>query len=514
MKRFWLLALLMFSALSLTVAQEDDELVIAFQGGAVTIDPHGRNETTTLGWQRHIFEPLTFFAPDGSLVPVLATGWENIDELTWHVDIRTDVLFHDGTPMTPEDVVFSMIRAAQDPNSQMRGGIGQVAEASVIDEDTVEVITSSPDPLLPRNLERVTVMPQALFEEQGEAFFENPIGTGPYVFVSWLTGDNLVLEAFPDYWGDQPDFANVRLVNIPNGATRVAALLSGEVDIAEKVLPQDFERVNNSGVATISQTPGQRVIYLTMDYERVEGSQGMLSDDPNPFVDPRARQAVYQAINVDAIVARVMGGAATVASQFDPPTNEGYNPAVTRLPYDIEAAQALLAEAGVETPIRIRLDAPNDRYLNDALIAQAIAGMLADIGIEVEVNTTPRAVFFPQLNEFDFTMFLAGWGSSNTVQTMRNLLHTRDTEGTGFGGTNRIRHSDPAVDALIAEAGAAFDPAERQQLLWEAMDIAQQQNFAYIPLHYENVIAGVSNDVDYTARYNEYILAAEVSRAE
>jgi peptide/nickel transport system substrate-binding protein len=513
MKRVWRIGVLL-GLLSCIVwsSAQDDELVIAFQGGAVTIDPHGRNETTTLGWQRHIFEPLTFFAPDGSLIPVLATGWENIDDLTWHVDIRSGVLFHDGTTMTPEDVVFSMIRAAQDPNSQMRGGIGQVAEANVLDEDTIEVITNSPDPLLPRNLERVAVIPKALFEAQGvDTFLQNPIGTGPYTYVSWLTGDNLVLEAFPNYWGEQPDFQNVRLVNIPNGATRVAALLSGEVDIAEKVLPQDFERVNNSGVATISQTPGQRVIYLTMDYGREVSSAGMAEGEPNPFIDPRVRQAVYQAINVDAIVSRVMGGAATVASQFDPVTNEGYNPSIERLPYDVEAARALLEEAGVETPVRLRLDAPNDRYLNDALIAQAVAGMLADIGFEIEVNTTPRAVFFPQLNDYDFTMFLAGWGSSNTVQSMRNLMHTRDEEA-GLGGSNRIRHGNPEVDALIAAAGSAFDPAERQQILWNALELAQQQGFAYIPLHYENVIAGVSNDVDYRARYNEYIFAAEVSR--
>ena len=508
----------------LTLGYAEKTFVVAYQGGAVTLDPHMRNETTTLAWQQHIFETPFFYDAEGRVVPVLAEKIEQIDENTWKLYLKKGVKFHDGTEMTAEDVAFSILRAATHKKSQMKGYVGKVSEAKVLDRYTVLIKTKVPDPLLPAHLDHAAVIPKAYFEKVGEeGFNKHPIGTGPYKFVSWLNGDHLNLEAFEDYWGKKPDFKKVRLVNIPNGATRVAALLSGEVDIAEKVLPQDFARVERSGVATVKQTPGVRVIYIALDYWREYGSEGLPEGAKNPFLDPRARKAIYMAIDADAIVKKIMGGAATVAEQFLAPIHEGYNPEIKRFSYDPKAARKILEDLGYgdtngdgwlelptkeggRVPFKLRIDAPNDRYLNDAQIAQALANMLRKIGIQAEVNAVPKKVFFPNMTKGHFTMYMAGWGSMDSINTALSLFHSKDESGL-YGRFNRMRYQNPEVDRLIEEAARTFDKKKREDLLKKAMYIAMVEDVAYIPLHYENVIAGVRKGIRFTPRPDEYLHA-------
>ena len=523
--RRWLVALL--SLLALGYAEKT--FVVAYQGGAVTLDPHMRNETTTLAWQHHIFETPFFFNPEGKVVPVLAEKIELIDENTWKLYLKKGIKFHDGSEMTAEDVAFSILRAATHKKSQMKGYVGKVKDAQALDRYTVLIKTKVPDPLLPAHLDHAAVIPKAYLEKVGEeGFGKHPIGTGPYKFVSWLNTDHLNLEAFEDYWGEKPDFKKVKLVNIPNGATRVAALLSGEVDIAEKVLPQDFPRVERSGVASVKQTPGVRVIYIALDYWREYGSEGLPQGAKNPFLDPNARKAIYMAIDADTIVQKIMGGAATVAPQFLAPIHEGYNPKIQRFPYDPKAARGLLEDLGYgdtdgdgwlelptkdggRVPFKLRIDAPNDRYLNDAQIAQALANMLRKIGIQAEVNAVPKKVFFPNMTKGHFTMYMAGWGSMDSINTMLSMFHSKDEEGL-YGRFNREHYKNPEVDRLIEEAAKTFDKAKREELLQQAMYIAMVEDVAYIPLHYENVIAGVRKGVRFTPRPDEYLHAFEARK--
>lgn len=507
------LSVLLLLVVGFAVAQQDDaDLVIAFQGGAGTLDPMMRNETTTMAWQRHMFDNLTVFDREGNVQPWLATGWENVDELTWDVTVRQGVTFHDGAAMTAEDVAFSIMRAASHPRSEMRGAIGHVTSAEASNAETVRVVTESPAPLLPENLEAVRVVPQAMVEELGdEAFAENPVGTGPYRFVSWLSEDHLNLEANDDYWGDQASFQTVRLEVIPSGATRVAALLSGEIDIAVTVLPQDLPRVEASSDAFVTQAPGLRVIYLAMDDVR-EDTPGM--DEKNPFLDDRVRQAVFHAIDMDLVTSRIMGGAATPATQFYAPFNEGFDPDLERFPYDPERARALLAEAGYEDGFTVRLDAPNDRYLNDALIAQAVGGMLSEVGIDVEVNAVPRAVFFPDhFNNGNSTMAISGWASNDTSATLTGIFHCWDEEA-GLGRFNPFWYCSEEVDAMIMDAVTVFDPDERAAAFAEIMRVAQQEDVAYVPLHWQNEVAAVREGLSFEMRGDGYVFATDVSPAD
>lgn len=504
--------LLLYALLSGVVSAQADELVIGFQGGAVTLDPHMRAETTTISWQLHIYESLTYLERDGSISPKLATEWENEDENTWLFTLREGVKWQDGSDFTAEDAAYALERALNHPESEMKQYLTAVSNVEVINPSTIKINTSTPDPLMPLHLSQVRIVSKAFTEETGDSGMTGQaMGTGPYRVVSYSNEDNVVLERFEDYWGDAPSFENVRLVNIPNGSTRIAALLSGEIDVAEKILPQDFPRLERDENVYITQIAGNRVIYLTMDFSCSENCPGSnLEGGTNPFANPQVRRAVYQAIDVDAIIERIMGGAAAPATQFIAPATTYYDESIERFPYDPEEAQRLLAEAGYPDGFSVRLDAPNDRYLNDALVAQAVGGLLGDIGIQVEVNAIPKAVFFPQIDEGDFLLYIAGWSSSDVVSTYNAQIHTKDDE-VGYGFANRVGYTNPETDKLIEQVNIEFDEARRVELINQINEQALNKDVAWVPLHVENVIAGVREGVVFEANPSEYLLAWEMS---
>lgn len=496
-----------------TVSAQGDELTIGFQGGAVTLDPHMRAETTTISWQLHTYESLTYLERDGSISPKLATEWENVDENTWLVTLREGIQWQDGSDFTAEDAAYSLERALNHPESEMKQYITAISDVEVVDPLTIRINTSAPDPLMPLHLSQVRIVNQAFTEEVGDnGMTSQAMGTGPYRVVSYSNEDNLVLERFEDYWGDAPSFDRVRLVNIPNGSTRIAALLSGEVDVAEKILPQDFPRLERDENVYITQIPGNRVIYLTMDFSCSENCPGSnLEGGANPFTDPLVRRAVYHAIDIDTIIERIMGGAAAPATQFIAPATTYYDENIERYSYDPEEAQRLLAEAGYEDGFSVRLDAPNDRYLNDTLVAQAVGGLLNNVGVQTEVNATPKAVFFPQIDNGEFLMYIAGWSSSDIVSTYNAQVHTKD-DGIGYGFANRNGYTNPDVDALIQQVNVEFDEARRIELIQQINEQALAEDVVWVPLHVENVIAGVRQGIAFEAHPSEYLLAWEMSQ--
>lgn len=487
-------------------------LIVAFKGGATTLDPIMRSETTTESWQRNIFDTVTILDPHGKPMPRIAVAWKNLAPLSWQLTLRTGVTFQNGMPMTPDDVGQSIMDAANNPKSQMREFVNDVTGYKVVNPTTLEVAFSRPDPLFPVHLSAIPVMPEALIKKEGRAAFAaHPIGTGAYRFVSWLAEDHLDLQAWKGYWGKPVAFTFVRLESIPNGATRLAALLSGQIEIAEKIDPEDFARVKNSGRTHITSIPGTRTMYLAMDDWRQTGSPGMAAGEKNPFLDTRVRKAVDEAINVGLLRDKIFNGAATVATQFMPPLMESFDPALKHVPYSLADARKLLAAAGYPHGFTVRLDATNDRYLEDSLVAQALAGMLQQVGITVKVNAIPKAVFFPQMNRGDFTMYLAGWGSIDPLSTWNSLFHCRDAK-LGFGHVNREHYCSKPADALIAQASSSFDAAARIKLEREAYAIADRQGLAYLPLYYQDEIAGVANSVVWSERPDGLILAWQMGR--
>jgi peptide/nickel transport system substrate-binding protein len=473
-------------------------LVVAFKGGATTLDPIMRSETTTNSWQRQIFDTITILAPDGAVQPRIATAWKNLSPTEWQLTLRAGVRFQDGSPMTPDDVGRSILDAKDNPKSQYREYASGVSGYKVVDDHTIRVTFTA-------------VMPEALIAKEGRAAFaRHPIGTGPYRFVSWLAQDHLVLEAWSGFWGAQPAFRFVRLENIPEAATRLAALLSGQVQIAEKIDPSDFARVRSSGKAHLSTVPGVRTMYLAVDVWRPTNSAGMAPGTKNPFMDSRVRKAVAEAINVPLIRDKIFNGAAAVATQYTPPGIESHDPSLQPTPYDPADARKLLAAAGYPHGFTMRLDSPNDRYLEDSVVAQAIGGLLGEVGITVKVNAIPKAIFFPQINKGDFTMYFAGWSGTDPVSTWDAIFHCRDPKA-GYGHVNRAHYCNPAADALMAKASQTFDDASRIALERQAYAQADKDR-AYMPLYYQDEVAGVANDVVWQERPDGLVFVWQMQR--
>ncbi len=488
-------------------------LVIAYNGGAVTLDPIMRAENTSFAWQRHIFDTLTIQdGKSGKPLPHIVTSWKIVGQNRWRFELRKGVKFQNGRAMTSQDVADSIMDTTTNPKAQIRYYLTSVASAAADGPNAVIVTTNTPNPLLPLDLANVPLMPELEIKRDGRGFMDtHPIGTGPYEFVSWLAQDHLDLHVWSGYWGTKPAFSYVKLENIPNGATRLAALLSGQVQVAEKIDPQDFDRVKHSGSAYITAVGGVRIIYLAMDDWRKSDTPG-IPGGKNPFLDPRVRKAVYQAIDVNALKEKIFNGAAVPATQWTGIQLESYDPSLKRFPYDPVGAKKLLADAGYPNGFTVRLDAPNDRYLDDSLVAQAIAGMLGNVGINVQVNAVTKAVFFPNMDKGDFSMYLAGWGPNDPISNWSAVFHCKDA-AHGYGVTNREHYCNPKADEIIARAASIFDPTFRVPAEREAYRLADRRDFAYVPLYWEDVIAGVNNHINWESRpADELILAWMMTR--
>ena len=489
------------------------DLVIAFPIGASIMDGIVRDDPSASAWHRHVFDGLTVYDRDGVIQPWIITAWESLTPTRWRFTVREGVQFHDGAAMTAEDVAFSIARVAGDADGGRRWPFTNIVTAIASDGGTVEVTTQEPDPLLPRHLAAVHVVPKDMLASMGEtAFAEAPIGTGPYRFVRWEAGDRLELHAHPGFWGEVPEFERVRLEVIPDGVDRVDALMAGAVDIAVEVPTLELPRVEAAPDAYLTQVPGLRLVYLAMDQVRAD-TPGMIGT--NPFVDGRVRRALAHAIDVDFLTDGVLTASARPASQFYTPFNEGFDVSIERLPYDVERARELLAEAGRPTGLGgLRFDVPDGRFRSDTIVASAIADMLEVVGIDVTVNAVPSAAFFEDHYESgDSTLALSSWTSFDTSRTLASIFHCWD-EDVGLGHLNRFWYCNPAVDGMIRSANALFDPTDRATAYTGIMLQAQVDDVAYVPLYYENVVVAIRTGLAYQARPDAIVLAEEVTAVD
>jgi peptide/nickel transport system substrate-binding protein len=481
---------------------------VGFQGAATTLDPILRLETTTINWQQHIFDSVTRTDSNGKILPGIAQLWQPSGTNKWTFLLRRDVKFHDGSLLTAKDVLFSINRAQTDPKSTFRGSVSSIKSLKTLGDYTLEVLTERPDPLLPNKLVGILVVSQKQVQSNPN-WAEKPIGSGAYRFVSWLSGDNLLLEANPSYWGGTPAIKRLKLQNIPNPAARVAALVSNQVQLIEKIAPQDVARLSANPEFKVSQAPSNRVLYLVMDVRNALSSPAVTGASDNPFFKQKVREAVARAINKDLLVKSIMGGFATPATQFVAPNVPGFDRGIKSPTYNLEKAKALLSEAGYPNGFSLRLDATNDRYQNDSLIAQAVGGMLENIGIKTKVNAISRTVLFPQLDRGEFSAYISGWASSDVVGTLVSQAMCKNPQ-EGYGALNRAGYCNKEVDKLILAAASNFSLLERNKLVSKAMRQILQTDVFWIPLHYENVIHAISSGYAYKARGDEYINTWEI----
>lgn len=489
----------------------DQRVLTISQGSDVlTMDPHYKNESPTLAVLGNIFDPLTDVSGDLKLMPALAESWVSKNPLLWEFKLRKGVKFHNGNTFDAEDVRYTVLRARDWPPSRQRAEVANIKEVKIIDPYRVDFVMSVPDAILPTRLISIYILDKETCEEgvkkEGEPWLAtHAIGTGPYKLIRWEKDSHCMLQANEDYWRGAPAVKLINFLAISNDATRLAAFLSHNIDLLGQVPVRDVERVKAMPGFKVISRPGLRLIYLGIDTGR-EKSPGVPSSPPNPLQDLRVRQAMNAAINEDLIIEKVMNKNAAPAAQLFPEGVVGYNPEIKREPFDLEKAKKLMAEAGYPGGFDVRLDAPNDRYVNDAQIATAVAGQLAQINIRVTPNAMPKARFFSEEEAGHFSFFLIGWTNPNGdgYGSFDHLLHTFD-EVKNLGGANTSTHySNPELDKLDEAAAAEFDPAKREALLQRCAAIAMH-DLPHIPLHYQMDIDAISDRIEWTPRRDALI---------
>ncbi len=482
---------------------------IGNQGDALSMDPHSLNETLQLSVTGNVYEPLVGRNKDLSLRPLLASSWKQTTPLIWRFELRKDVKFHDGTPFTPEDVIFTFDRAAGD-GSDLKSFVNDVKEVRKVGESTIEIETKVPFPILPESISQLYIMSKKWCEEnnavkpvdrrkgiENTASFKGN-GTGPFRLRERQVSVKTVFTRNPTYWGQiEGNVAEVVYTPISNDATRVAALLSGQVDVMEPVPVQDIARVNNSGAAKVLQGPELRTIFLGMDQKRDELPNSNVKGR-NPFTDKRVRQAIYQAIDIDAIKRVVMRGASNPTALMVGPGVNGFDNALNeRLPYDVEAAKKLLAEAGYPSGFELTMNCSNDRYVNDSEICQAVAANLSRVNVKVNLVAESKGTYFPKVLKRDTSFYILGWvpATYDAHNTLNALVHCPDGKGAGI--FNLGSYCNAAVDQLIAKIQSETNKAKRDAMIKEAFKL-HASDVGHIPLHQQLLAWGVSNKVELT----------------
>ncbi len=494
-------------------------LTVASSAPVTSIDPHYHTLSPNISLHGHIYDRLIHRNAKGEMEPGLAVSWKLIDDTTWELKLRS-ATFHNGAPFTAEDVVYSLDRVPKVKNSPASFQIytRAVTSTTIVDPHTILLKTDGPYPLLPQDVSQVFILSRGLGAEPLTEDFnsgKNAIGTGAYRFVSYRPGEKTELERHDGYWGPKPAWDKVSYRVISNDAARTAALLAGDVGIIEFVPPTDLPKLRTDPRVTLSEVVSNRSIYLWLDHSRdgatphVTGPYGEVLAK-NPLKDLRVRQALSIAINRPGIVERVMENAAIPTAQYLPATSSSHVPELVPPKYDLDRAKALLAEAGYPNGLRVTLHGPNDRYVNDAKIIQAVAQMWQRIGVQTTVEGLPWNTFVARAGKQEFSIFLLGWGVSTGEGTnpLRAQIATWNPT-RGLGTANRGRYSNPAVDALLDQAMTTMDTAARDVLVRKTTKLAMD-DVPVIMLHLQKNIWATRKGLTYEARVDEETQAMAV----
>lgn len=485
------------------------DLNVGLASSTTSMDPQFYVGGANSAMARNIFDALVVQDEKQQISPALAVSWKIIDDNTWEFSLRPGVKFHDGSDFSAKDVVASIKRvalASKNSPSSYAPYVNDITGVTEIDPLTVRITTQAPAPLLLNNLSRVSILPARLENVPTETLNAGKeiIGTGPFKFVSWVPDDRVVLERNDQYWGEKAEWDKVTLRVFKNSSARVAAILSGDVDLIESVPTADSRNIEkNNQLHTIS-TPGNRVIYLHMDQQRDESPFAKGADGKNPLLKQDVRQAMSLAINRQAIADRVMDGQALPTSQLVPQGYFGYSAAIPAPVYDPDQAKKKLAAAGYPDGFTLTFHASNDRYPNDSKIAQAIGQMFSRVGIKTEVVTMPGSVYFSRASRQEFSLIMGG-AAVETGEASGVLGPLLETFGPNAGQGNRGRYSSPEFDKTLNEARSTLDSDKRQQLLAKAMEIGMN-DAGVIPVMFLSNTWAMKKPYTYVGRSDAYTL--------
>jgi peptide/nickel transport system substrate-binding protein len=493
----------------------------ANQGELKSLDPYTLNESTTHGHLGNVYEGLIARDKDLKIIPALAESWETPEPTRWRFHLRKGVKFHNGDPFTADDVVFSADRVRA-KGSDLLSYIPADAKAVKVDDYTVDFVLSSPNPILHALWHTWYIMDKK-WAEANNVVEPTPVaatspsyaslhtnGTGAFTIESHQPGVKTVFKANPNWWRKpEHNIKEIIFTSIGSDATRVAALLSGEVDIIEPVPVQDISRVDSSPNAQVLKGSEIRTIFLGMDQTRDELLYSTVKGK-NPFKDVRVREALFKAIDVELIKTRVMRGLSTPSALMIAPQLYPLSKDFTRPKLDPDGAKKLLTEAGYPDGFEVTMDCPNDRYVNDAAICQAVVGMLARIGIKVTLLAQPKAQYFAKVLKpggYQTSFFLLGWtpGTLDSHNVLFDIMGCRDDPKSSRGEANLGGYSNKKLDELADQVLQESDATKRDLLIKQAYEVGAK-DFGYIPLHQQALAWGVSKKVKLSQRADNQVL--------
>ncbi|HSV51024.1 MAG TPA: ABC transporter substrate-binding protein [Burkholderiaceae bacterium] len=467
----------------------------ASQGDLQTLDPHSQNELLTNSLNGQVYETLVLRDKQLNIVPGLATEWAQVTPTLWRMKLRPGVKFHDGAPLTSDDVVFS-VKRGQHAASPFRAYAMAMGEPRKVDDLTVEFVLSQFNPIYLQHVSLIFIMNKAWSEKNNAAAPQdfknkedkytslNANGTGPFILVSRQPDAKTVYKRNPNWWGKfEGNVQEVVYSPVKSDATRTAALISGELDFVLDPSPQDVARLRGTAGTKVIDGVENRAIFIGMDQARDELLYSSVKGK-NPFKDVRVRRALYHAVDIEALRSRLMRGQALPTGSITPSPMGGFNdPEIERrLPLDLPKARALMAEAGYPQGFEVNLDCPNNRYINDEEICVALAAMWSQIGVKVKVVAQPRANYFPKAEKLDVSMYMLGWGGQITdaETTLTPIMRSRADGGVGYYNWGNVKN--PKLDELASASSKEADPAKREQLIKAALREHNEQ-VHHIPLH-------------------------------
>jgi peptide/nickel transport system substrate-binding protein len=477
MKKRWIWITIIILMAAVGPALAETALVVAQDEAPRMMNPQGDDSDAGLQYFANFFDGLLQRkGPNGELAPALAVRWKRLDALSWKFWLRKGVKFHNGNPFTAADVKFTFERLSNPDVSEFVNTGKSIDAIDIIDDYTVVIKTKTPIPWFANNMHQIFIMDKEDTEarDPGDVMI-HPMGTGAYKFVEWVKGSYVKMEANPDYWEGAPPIKKVEIRPIKESSTRFAALVSGQVDLVTGIPVELYSQVAANAKLAVVSRPARRSIFLAL------GNQ-----PGTPMADIRVRKAMSMAINEDEIIKKIMRGHAAPAAQVPDPPTVGYRADLKRLPYDPVKAKQLLKEAGYAKGFDITLSGPNDRYIQDAQIAEAVAKYLAKVDIRATLDVKPKSIFFPEVNQGKLTFYLIGWfdGTFDMGRTYFKLAHTRDQE-KGFGELNGANYSDPDIDKLLESTADIVDPVQRGKALQDLNKMAMVDKIVWIPLHYQ-----------------------------
>lgn len=487
----------------------------ASQGDVQSFDPHAYNSALNNQFNAFVYEGLVAYDQQFTIEPALASKWTQVEPTRWRFELRPGVKFHDGTPLTADDVVFSFERALA-PSSNFKVLLQGVTGVKKLSASSVEIQLAAPNPVLLRQITGVRIMskdwalkhkiekPQNFAQKEETHAVRNANGTGPFVLKSSQPGIKTELALNPNWWGRlQGNVTEIVYTPIGSDATRLAALLSGELDFVLDPAPQDVPRLRSTPGVKIIEGAEFRTIFLGLDQASDELSSSNVRGR-NPFKDLRVRQALYQAIDIETLKRVTMRGLAQPAGSLVAPQADGWTAeGDRRLPFDPARAKALLTEAGYPEGFTVQLDCPNDRYVNDEEICKALTAMWAKVGVQARLVSQGSSVYFPKLQRKESNLHLLGWGVAtfDALYSLQALVHS---PVGGDGSWNYGRYVNPKLDALIDAAKVEGDVAKRRGQLVQALKIVQD-DVAVIPLHHQVIPWAARSNVQVVHRANNHI---------